>query len=851
MKLNHVKKIPLLIALLLLIPVFWNQSPVSVSAASPAFTQSKVTIVGEDETYQMVIANKVSGSKYKWSTSKKTVAKVSSNGLVTAVGKGEATIKCKITYPTKKTKTISATVTVKIPATGIEINNAKKVNGAHVLTINEQYNFNRDIFPSGSSDKTYWSIGGGDEECISIDSSSSGIVTARKAGKVTLVATAAEKATAEAAANSSVSDAIIIEVVEPTATVRSAEIIGSTQIKVIFDSPVNPSTIIDSNHQLLSSVVVSLAKDSKGNLAKDPGMLTPSLSSDNRTLTITASKMFSGDYIINTTDAVKTMDGASIEPCRKLLSYIDIIGPAITGVTLDDSGMIATIHFTEAVDITKLKVSDATLLPTSKSTTCDPATLRTLENRLNYILSEDQTSLTINLSKIAPTDYSKSFSIVLSGIKDLAGNLPAHYTLPTVLRTDITPRPQANPISVVRTSYNTITATFNRAIKTPGWATIQGGSVAEGSVDEKNNKKVNYTINDADAALSGAVKVEIGFWEGYNVISTDTSSQRMRSFTVNFTADKTSPIMIENSFDSETKVLTLKFNEPVRMIVNSGIFMTRLVTVDDDIMSDTHITFKKIASDDDKVINLKIDNMQLYGEYTFTIEQGLIEDNFRNMCLARTITISNATGSSSELPIPYAIFQSSADLSEINIQFPKKVDVASAQKVVNYSIPGVTILSATVTDNTLENGATVVLRVKDGSIDVTVERPITITGVMGYNGSYTPISAYTATVDLKENKAPVVIPPVTVDKANPNRVKITFNEAIQGTISANIAQVGSSYNRIFGNVASVEGNSIIFTLDSIPDNRTGLRIDIVTHNITDLNGNKATLQSTYFVTAAY
>jgi hypothetical protein len=287
------------------------------------------------------------------------------------------------------------------------------------------------------------------------------------------------------------------------------------------------------------------------------------------------------------------------------------------------------------------------------------------------------------------------------------------------------------------------------------------------------------------------------------------------------------------------------------MIVNSGIFMTRLVTVDDDIMSDTHITFKKIASDDDKVINLKIDNMQLYGEYTFTIEQGLIEDNFRNMCLARTITISNAAGSSSELPIPYAIFQSSADLSEINIQFPKKVDVASAQKVANYSIPGVTILSATVTDNTLENGAMVVLRVKDGSIDVTVERPITITGVMGYNGSYTPISAYTATVDLKENKAPVVIPPVTVDKANPNRVKITFNEAIQGTISANIAQVGSSYNRIFGNVASVEGNSIIFTLDSIPDNRTGLRIDIVTHNITDLNGNKATLQSTYFVTAAY
>jgi hypothetical protein len=852
MKLNHVKKVPLLIALLLLIPFFWNQSAVSVSAASPKFTQSKVTIVGKDETYQMVIANKVSGCTYKWSTSNKAVAKISSKGVVTAVGKGTATIKCKIVYPTKKTKTISAKITVKIPATDIKINNAKKVNGAHILTLNETYNFNRDIFPSGSSDKTYWSIGGGDEECITIDSSSSGIVTAKKAGKVTLVATAAEKSTAESAANSSVSDAIIIEVVEPTATVRSADIIGTTQIKVVFDSPVNPSTIIDSNNKLLlsNSVVVTLAKDSKGNLAKDPGTLTPSLSSDNRTLTITASKMLSGDYGISITNAVKTMDGVALEPYSRLMSYIDTIGPAITYVDLDDSGMIATIHFTEAVDFTKLKISDATLIPTGKSTTYDPATLRTLENRLNYIPSEDLMSLTINLSNIAPTDYGKSFSIVISGVKDLAGNLPTNYTLPTVLRTDITPRPQAKPISVIRTSYNTITATFNRAIKTPGWVTVHGGSVADGKIDEKNNRKVNYTINDADASLTGAIKVEIGFWDSYNVIATDNYSQQMRPFTVNFTTDKTSPIMLEHSFNSETKVLTMKFNEPVRMIVDSGIFSTKLVTVDDDIISDTHITFKKLASDDDKIINLKIDNMTRFGKYTFTIEKGFIEDNFRNMCLAKTITISNATGSSSELPGPYAIVQSSTDLSEIHIKFHNKVDVESAQRTSNYSIPGVTILSAMVNDNTTDNGATVVLTVKEGSIDVSVERPITITGVMGYNGSYTPISAYTTTVNLKENKAPVVTS-VTFDKANINTIKITFSEAIQGSLSANITQLGSSYTRLIGNTVTVDGNSIIFTLDSIPDNNTGLRIDIVTNDISDLNGNKATLNSTYIVRVTY
>ena len=852
MKLKHVKMVPLLLALLLLIPFLWNQNAVIVSAASPAFTDSKVTIVGEDETYQFVIANKVSGSTYKWSTSNKKVAKVNSQGLVTAVGKGTATIKCKITYPSNKTKTLSAKVTVKIPATGIRINNATKVNGSHILMLNERYNFNRDIEPSNSSDKTYWSIGGGDADCISIDGVSNGIVTAKKVGKVILVATAAEKATAEHAALSNVSDAIIIEVVEPTATVRSAEITGSTQIKIVFDSPVDKSTIISSKDELLSSIALTLMKDSKGNLAKDPGTLTPKLDSDNRTLTITTSNMLSGDYGINFTDAIKTLDGVSIEPDYKQMSYIDTIGPAISHVLLDDSGMINTIYFTEAVDFTKLKVSDATLLPSNKSTTYDPATISTLNNKLNYIASDDKTSLTINMSNIAPTDYGKAFSIVISGIKDLAGNMPTNYTLSTVLRTDTTPKAQARPISVIRTSYNTVTATFSRAIKTPGWATINNGSVAYGVVDEKNNRKVNYTINDGDAQLTGMVKVEIGFWDSYNVVSTDNYADTMRRFNVNFTADKTSPILTDYGFDSETNILTLKFNEAVQLNETSGIFSTTLVTVNDDIISDTHITYKELSSDDDKVINLKIENMPLLGRYTFTLEKGFIVDNFKNMSLSRTITISNATGSSSELPGPYAIVQSTTNLSEIHIKFHNKVDVASAQDISNYSIPGVKILSALVIDNTTDNGATVVLTVQEGSINVTVERPIVITGVMGYNGSYTPITAYTTTVELKENKAPSFVS-ISFDKDSLNAIKMTFNEEIKETssITANISQLDGSYSRSIGSTVIVEGNNVIFNLDTIPDNNSGLKVDIIDHDIRDANGNKATLQSTYIVMVRY
>ncbi|NLK27457.1 MAG: hypothetical protein GX306_03825 [Clostridiales bacterium] len=854
MKKNHVKKYPLLIALLLLIPFFWTQNSVYVSAAAPKFKEKKVTIVGAEETYQLVIENKVSGSTYKWSSSKPDVASVSSKGLVTAEGKGTTTIKCKITYPTKKTKTISCKVTVKIPATDIKINNASLQNGTHIMMINEKFNFNRDIFPSGSSDKTFWSISGGDPECITIDDFDSGIVTARKAGTVILKATAAEKATAEYAAKSNVSDAVIITVIEPSAKVYSAEIIGTNQIKVVFETPIDESTVIASDGKLLDSIAITLImKDSKGNLAKDPGDLTASFSEDKKTLTIISENMFSGDYWINFTNRIKTLDGKELEPYNKQMSYIDTIGPSIKKIELDDTGMITTIHFSEPIDITNFKISDANLVASSKYSSYDTATLNMLKNRLNYVLSDDKTYLTINLSNIAPTDYDKTFSVVLSGIKDLAGNLPTSYTLTAVLRTDTTPKAQARPTRIVRSSYNTLTATFTRAIREPGYIIIDNGSMVYGTVDPKDNKKVNYILNDVDATLTGSIKVEIGFWDSYNVKETDHYAETMRSFKVNFVADKTSPVLRSYEFDQKESILTLNFNEEVKLISNSGIFSSVVLTVDDDMFSGTNIHYVQAQSDDDKVIKLKLSNMTRLGKYTFTLERGFIVDNFRNECMEREIVISNASGTSNELPGPISIEQSTANLNEIAIRFPKKVDYASAQNISNYKVSGATVISAKVIDNTTENGATVVITVADGTIDVSMEYPITISGVMGYNGSYAPMSAYTTTVYLLDNKRPTMIGNMTFDKTTLNTIKLIFNEEVEGTMDVTVTQAGgkNNYNTTFGTTVTVEGYTVYINLDSIPDENISLKVDINENRITDKNGNEAVLAKTHYVIVKY
>jgi len=57
-------------------------------------------LLENNSTYDINLNNKVSGSKYRWTSSNPKIAKVNSkNGLVTAVSEGEVVVKCEITLP--------------------------------------------------------------------------------------------------------------------------------------------------------------------------------------------------------------------------------------------------------------------------------------------------------------------------------------------------------------------------------------------------------------------------------------------------------------------------------------------------------------------------------------------------------------------------------------------------------------------------------------------------------------------------------------------------------------------------------------------------------------------------------
>ncbi len=79
---------------------------------APSLTATSVQL--ESRTaYDINLYDKISGSKYKWSSSNTDVAKVNAkNGLVTAISEGTAIITCEITLPDKTVQILSSEVTV-------------------------------------------------------------------------------------------------------------------------------------------------------------------------------------------------------------------------------------------------------------------------------------------------------------------------------------------------------------------------------------------------------------------------------------------------------------------------------------------------------------------------------------------------------------------------------------------------------------------------------------------------------------------------------------------------------------------------------------------------------------------
>jgi len=188
MKKNFFKKLSFVMASAMVLSVI---SPAAGAFAATAPTlNSKATkylylAVEDKDEYDFNINNKKTGWKYKWTSSKTSVATVNSKGVTTAEGAGTTTIKVAITDAKgKKVKTLSNKVTVRDNIETLEITNLPKDN---ILAIGETNDFNRSYvtvagLKKGTEAKVAWEVS--DKENATIDAN--GVFSATKAGEYTI-----------------------------------------------------------------------------------------------------------------------------------------------------------------------------------------------------------------------------------------------------------------------------------------------------------------------------------------------------------------------------------------------------------------------------------------------------------------------------------------------------------------------------------------------------------------------------------------------------------------------------------------------------------------------------------------
>ena len=265
MKKNFVKKT---LASTLALAMVATAMPAAFTTASaakaPALNRtSKTLYINENavgNSYDFNIKNKVSGSKYSWTTSNKAIAKVNSKGLTTPGTKtGEATISCKITLPTKKTKTLKATVTVKENATKVWIKNAPE---KEIGIGKDAYDFNSSFSTASgakATDYRTWEIDEATNTAGATINAKDGKVTTTKAGEFKVRVRAYQNKEKLAANDTVDSEWLTVKVVS---SVKSVAQTATNKVAVTFDD--NMKNVVKADNFAIKNKATNVVSAVKG-----------------------------------------------------------------------------------------------------------------------------------------------------------------------------------------------------------------------------------------------------------------------------------------------------------------------------------------------------------------------------------------------------------------------------------------------------------------------------------------------------------------------------------------------------------------------------------------------------------
>ncbi|MFG3612774.1 hypothetical protein [Rummeliibacillus stabekisii] len=337
--------------------------------------------------------------------------------------------------------------------------------------------------------------------------------------------------------------------IEVGAKVKSVEAINGAQIKVAFNKSIDEDTVSSSTIKV------------EGVDSASVGTLSYKLSDDKKSVTISSTTAFAGEYTVKVTDSVKTVAEEKVTPLTKVVKVEDKTAPEVAQTTAVAKESTKTL---------KVKFNEP---------------LKENSSVIAYVNGEAATATvsgdTVTLTAATAIKAGETATIKLTNVQDLAGNYTATNPLETsVTVTSDTLAPAIEKVETKGT--NTIKVTYGEEVaKTSTTAvpylSINGTKVAslDARVSSDDAKVVTYTVASSDAAafarlfkddkLSADLYVPAGAVE-----DAQGNASAAFSSSVAFTADTTAPTLSSLVFNNKNKIVAT-FSEDVTVTADSTV----------------------------------------------------------------------------------------------------------------------------------------------------------------------------------------------------------------------------------------------------------------------------------------
>ncbi|MGH4139577.1 cell wall-binding repeat-containing protein [Clostridium sp.] len=554
---------------------------------------------------------------------------------------------------------------------------------------------------------------------------------------------------------------------EANLAVQSVNAINAKTIEIAFNNAVDTKTLMNASKDVI--------KVSAGTGAVNAGTITQKLSTDGKTLTLTASNYFKGNYTVAVPfETVKGIDGQYLEPINKAITVNDIAAPVLSSVTATvkattENIKLITMTFNEDINtIDNVKINGVNYVPTKAG----------------------------NVATIAvDLDATKAYDVTVVNATDVTSNLKDIQTATLKLTVD---NNAPSITSVVATGENTLKVTVDEALASPLVVTGKVGSyttnvVSSAVVNPDNNKEYVVTLNKNYLFKNGNTDI-VTLTVAEKALKDSLGNTNVAAITKTavVTKDAVAPNVakVENTVVSDKVTgFVVTYNKAVQL---KDISKVSVVNSKGEILAFNSLAKTPTLSEDGLKVTFTFVNAIAVDKYGFDFAEGFVSDKSltENKSAQYAFTV-DVTDAAKPVVTAFTIADAKIDSNVITVDFGAKVKATGTGSALNpasYQINGTVLPANTVIafnksigDAKYQTGVDITLPADFVKANE-AKAIFRVTGVQTLDNKVS--NAYIALLDIKDNTAPVAqsFVATTLDT-----ITVTYSEALQALVGKNVA----------------------------------------------------------------